>query len=97
VCDRRWAAAAVLLLVSFTPRLSAQESIPWHDPSPHKLQFVTVDQNVKLEVLDWGGVGRPIVLLAGSRNTAHVFDDFAPKPNPEYHVYGITRRGFGTA
>jgi non-heme chloroperoxidase len=48
-------------------------------------------------VLDWGGSGRPLVLLAGSGNTAHIFDDFAPKLSPEYHVYGITRRGYGTS
>jgi non-heme chloroperoxidase len=28
-------------------------------------------------------------------DTAHVFDDFAPKLTPSFHVYGITRRGFG--
>jgi len=50
-----------------------------------------------LEVLDWGGSGRPIVLLAGGGNTAHVFDDFAPRLTAHYHVYGITRRGFGAS
>jgi pimeloyl-ACP methyl ester carboxylesterase len=35
------------------------------------------------------------VLLAGGGDTAHVFDDFAPKLTPSFHVYGITRRGFG--
>jgi non-heme chloroperoxidase len=69
---------------------------PWHDLSRHQVQFVTVEDNVKLEVLDWG-VGRPIVLLAGSGNTAHVFDDFAEKLAGSYHVYGITRRGFGAS
>jgi non-heme chloroperoxidase len=28
-------------------------------------------------------------------NTAHIFDTFAPKFLPEYHVFGITRRGYG--
>jgi len=37
------------------------------------------------------------VLLAGLGNTAHVFDDFAPKLTGTYHVYGITRRGFGNS
>jgi non-heme chloroperoxidase len=69
----------------------------WHDPSPHTVHFITVDKDVKLEVLDWGGVGRPLVLLAGGGNTAHVFDDFAPKLTGSYHVYGITRRGFGAS
>jgi non-heme chloroperoxidase len=94
----RPSARTVLLLVAFfAPSLSAQQHVAWHDPSPHRVQFVTVDENVKLEVLDWGGSGRPLVLLAGLGNTAHVFDDFAPKLTPEYHVYGITRRGFGAS
>jgi non-heme chloroperoxidase len=95
--DRRCAGAFVLLLISFTPRLSAQEPVTWHDPSPHTVQFVTVEDNVKLEVLDWGGSGRPLVLLAGLGNTAHVFDEFAPKLTSRYHVYGITRRGYGAS
>jgi non-heme chloroperoxidase len=94
---RRMSAAALLLSAGFTGHLSAQDSLAWHDPSPHTVQFVTVDKDVKLEVLDWGGVGRPVVLLAGLGDTAHVFDDFAPKLAPEYHVYGITRRGYGAS
>ena len=58
---------------------------------------MTVDKDVKLEVLDWGGTGRPLILLAGLGNTAHVFDDFAPKLSSEFHVFGITRRGFGAS
>jgi non-heme chloroperoxidase len=69
----------------------------WHDPSPHSVQMVNVDKDVQLEVLDWGGTGRPVVLLTGLGNTAHVFDEFAPKLTGEYHVYGITRRGYGAS
>jgi non-heme chloroperoxidase len=73
-------------------------SAAWTDPSPHRTQFVQVTPNVKLEVLDWGGAGRPIVLLPGGGDTAHVFDDFAPKLAANgFHVYGITRRGFGAS
>lgn len=86
--------ALILLLARLTP---AQEAAGWRDPSPHSSQFVMVDKNVSLEVLDWGGSGRPIVLLAGLGITAHVFDDFAPKLAGTYHVYGITRRGFGAS
>ena len=69
----------------------------WRDPSPHTVRFVTVAPGVGLEVLDWGGTGRPVVLLAGLGNTAHVFDDFATKLTGDYHVYGVTRRGFGAS
>jgi pimeloyl-ACP methyl ester carboxylesterase len=59
------------------------------------VQFVDVGDGVKLEVLDWGGTGRPIILLAGSGNTAHIYEDFAPQLRDSGHVYGITRRGYG--
>jgi pimeloyl-ACP methyl ester carboxylesterase len=67
----------------------------WPVPPSHTVQFIPVDTNVKLEVLDWGGSGRPIVFLTGLGNNAHVFDLFAPQFTPRYHVYGITRRGYG--
>jgi non-heme chloroperoxidase len=67
------------------------------DPSPHKVRFVPVERNVKLEVLDWGGTGRPVVLLTGLGDNAHVYDHFAPKLTSRYRVYGITRRGFGAS
>jgi non-heme chloroperoxidase len=67
----------------------------WRFPSPHTVSFVTVDKDVKLEILDWGGSGPPMVFLAGAGNDAHIFDAFAPKFTASHHVYGITRRGFG--
>ncbi len=67
------------------------------DPTPHNIQFVEVEKGVKLEVVDWGGTGRPLILLAGLGNTAHIFDPFALKLTHSYHVYGVTRRGFGAS
>ena len=67
------------------------------DPSPHKLQFIAVEQNVHLEVLDWGGSGRPLILLPGLGGTAHFFDDLAPRLTAIAHVYAITRRGYGAS
>lgn len=67
------------------------------DSTPHSIQFITVEQGVRLEVLDWGGSGRPLVLLAGMGNNAHVFDQFASKLVGQYHAYGITRRGYGAS
>jgi len=93
---RRFRFAGVAALLPLILPLT-QCSMGWHDPSPHPVRFVTVDHAVPLEVLDWGGSGRPVVLLAGAGNTAHVFDDFAPKLTGEFHVFGITRRGFGAS
>lgn len=69
----------------------------WKDPSKHEVRFLDVDEGVRLEVLDWGGSGPPIVLLAGYGHSAHVYDDFAPKLTDVGRVVGITRRGFGAS
>ena len=86
-------ASLLLGLLAFPSAASAQQSAGWHDSSPHRTTLVTVDEGVQLEVLDWGGAGRAIVLLAGLGDTAHVYDDFAPMLAREHHVYGVTRRG----
>ena len=86
---------SAMLLVALGIPLHSQPPADWKDPSSHVTRFVTVSGNVRLEVLDWGGSGRPLILLAGGGDTAHVFDEFAPKLMADFHVYGITRRGFG--
>src|ERR1700723_2219745 len=80
--------------------LMACAAFAQNGPSPQgesalKTQFVEVQPDVKLEVLDWGGTGRNLVLLAGLGSTAHVFDSLGPNLAAHYHVFGITRRGFG--
>jgi pimeloyl-ACP methyl ester carboxylesterase len=67
------------------------------DTSAHKARFVTVQPGVKLEVLDWGGNGPPLIFLSGLGSTAHSFDGFAEKFTARHHVYAITRRGFGAS
>lgn len=59
--------------------------------------MISVEPGIKLEVVDWGGTGRPLILLSGLADDAHVVDTFAPKLIGKYHVYGITRRGFGAS
>ncbi len=56
--------------------------------------FVAVN-GVRLHYIDWGGSGEPILLLAGFRDNAHVFDDFAPRFTDRFRFPGLTRRGFG--
>ena len=67
------------------------------DSAPHHVQSVKVASDVELEVLDWGGRGRPLVLLPGLGDTAHVFDTFALELTSNYHVFGITPRGCGAS
>jgi pimeloyl-ACP methyl ester carboxylesterase len=85
--------AGILLFTSSV----AQAQTPASDASPHTVRTVATDDGVRLEVLDWGGTGRPLILLAGLGGTAHVFDTFAPGFTARHHVYGITRRGYGAS
>jgi non-heme chloroperoxidase len=94
---RSWAPLlAIAALAGAVPHPLPGEE-PWHDPSPHRVLFIQTAPDVTLEVLDWGGRGPAVVLLAGLGTTAHVYDDFAPKLASEFHVWGITRRGFGAS
>lgn len=86
-----------MLLSSICVAIGVIQAPAWVDRAAHRVQFVTVADGVALEVLDFGGSGRPIVLLAGLGNTAHVFDEFAPKLTMLGHVYAITRRGYGSS
>ena len=95
--EYRTVLAGIALLLNSAACLPGQTPSPAKDRSPHSVQFVSVDDGVRLEVLDWGGGGKAIVLLAGGGATAHVFDDFAPKLTARNHVYAITRRGFGAS
>jgi len=84
----------LLLAVCSTAAIGQSTSI---DTTQAGVHFVTVAPGVNLEVKDWGGTGRPVVLLAGLGGTLHGFDKFAPLLTSKYHVYGITRRGFGAS
>ncbi len=91
------------LLALFLPAAARAQTFPgaqpaaWVDASPHSELLVATEPHVRLEVLDWGGSGEALVFLAGLGNTAHSFDDFAPRLRNTFHVYGITRRGFGSS
>jgi non-heme chloroperoxidase len=83
-----------MLLAAAVP--AGQAVTPSRDPSPHQVRFVTVASSVKLEVLDWGGTGRPI-LFVGCYLSGHAYDDIAPKLTDRFHVYAVTRRGVGAS
>lgn len=86
---------AIPLLIGLS-LFGAQSGTTWRDPSPHQVRFVTVDSSVRLEVLDWGGTGRPLLFI-GCYLTGHVYDDIAPKLIDRFHVYAVTRRGVGAS
>jgi non-heme chloroperoxidase len=89
-----------VLATDWTPSgLCARAKLPvsWTDPSPHRVRFVPVGPGVRLEVLDWGGSGPPLLFLSGLQDVAHGFDDFAPEFTDRFHVLAITRRGYGAS
>lgn len=65
------------------------------DTTAHKTSFVTTSDGLKLEVLDYGGQGSPILLISGGGRTAHDFDAFAPRLTARHRVFAVTRRGLG--
>lgn len=91
----------VLLLIiaalQLTSPVLGRNSVPSTPATRAAVQFIPVDKNVKLEVLHWGGAGRPLILLTGLGGTAQDFNDFAGKLTARYHVFGITRRGSGAS
>lgn len=63
-----------------------------------KVTMVEVQPGVKIEALDWGGTGRPVLYLAGLGNTGRdVVYRIIPSLRTHYHVYSMTRRGFGNS
>lgn len=72
-------------------------AVAWKDPSPHLVRFIEAEPGVRLEVLDWGGSGDPILLLAGHGDSGHILDDFAPHLTDRFRVLALTRRGFGAS
>jgi non-heme chloroperoxidase len=67
----------------------------WKDASPHTAFYLSVAEDVTLEVLDWGGQGESLVLIHGLGATAHTWDDIAPDLARDHRVIAITRRGIG--
>ena len=68
-----------------------------HMLQPTRDLYIDVADGVKDEVLDWGGSGRPMVLLAGQGVTARGWRPIIPDLVTKYHVYSITRRGYGNS
>ena len=87
--------AALLACTSSGP--TQRNSLPWQDSSPHEVRFVSVAPGVRLELLDWGGSGPPLVFLSGLQDVAHGFDAFAPQFTNDHRVFAITRRGYGAS
>jgi len=86
---------SLLILCLVLPTACISQGAPAETNTSARQQFIAVAPGVRLEVLDWGGSGRNLVLLAGGGNTAHVYASLAPKLAKQFHVFEITRRGSG--
>ncbi|MFO1038259.1 MAG: alpha/beta hydrolase [Geminicoccaceae bacterium] len=87
-------AAAVLAVPTTGAWAADRKPAACEDHTPHKVRMVTVAPSVRLEVVDWGGKGKAMVLLAGGGDNAHVYDQFAFQFTDYFRVIGITRRGY---
>ena len=81
-----------LIIPVLSRNMLAQNS--WVDKSPHTKGVATAN-GINLHYLDWGGKGKILLFLAGVGNSAHVFDDIAPKFTDRFRVLALTRRGHG--
>ena len=50
---------------------------------------------ISLHYRDWGGVGRPIVLLHGLASSCHIWDLVAPDLAEDFSVIAVDQRGHG--
>jgi pimeloyl-ACP methyl ester carboxylesterase len=71
----------------------AEQSV-WLDAAGHRNGRVAVD-GTTIHYVDYGGTGPSLVFLAGLGNSAHVFDEFAPRFTNAFRVLALTRRGYG--
>jgi alpha/beta hydrolase family protein len=73
----------------------------WTDPAAKHVRLVTVPGDakgpVRLEILDWGGHGPALVLLAGLGENGHIYNDLAPRLTDRFRVIALTRRGHGAS
>ena len=91
-----WMGGGILAVAALLLGCWLKIKIPSYPPI--SIQFITVDKDVKVQVVDWGGSGRALVFIPGLSLTARAtFDEFAPKFTRDFHVYGITRRGIGSS
>jgi non-heme chloroperoxidase len=86
---------AVCLSLLLPVQPLTQTAPAWRDTSSHTARLVQVEPGSRVEVLDWGGSGRTLVLLTQLGQTAHLYDNWAPRLARTYRVIGVTRRGYG--
>ena len=69
-------------------------AVNYTDAAPHKSAFADVN-GIKINYLDWGGDGSPLVMIHGIGDDPHVFDDLAMLLRDQFHIVAYARRGHG--
>ena len=69
-------------------------SSEWTDRSPHRTGYVRVP-GARLQYLDWGGRGPPLILIHGYGDNPHAFDELAEPLRRHFRVLAYARRGHG--
>ena len=87
----------ILIAFMYIAVLTKANASEWQNTPVSKVSYVEMDDKIKLEVVDWGGKGTPLIFLAGLSLNAHTFDHFAPRFTHSYRVIGVTRVGHGSS
>jgi pimeloyl-ACP methyl ester carboxylesterase len=66
----------------------------WTDTSPHLSEDAEL-KDLRVNYLDWGGSGPPLVLVHGFGDNPHIFDELGPRLRERFHVMAFARRGHG--
>jgi len=85
----------VCVSLAFTAcRQEAVDRQPANGHASHEAKFVTVN-GVRLQYLDWGGVGDGLVFLHGLGDSPHAYDEIASAFANRFRVVAYARRGHG--
>jgi pimeloyl-ACP methyl ester carboxylesterase len=57
--------------------------------------YLTLPTSIRLHYLDWGGSGRPLVLLHGLASSCRIWDFTAPILAQHFHALALDQRGHG--
>jgi len=57
--------------------------------------YLTIPTSIRLHYLDWGGSGRPLVLLHGLASSSRIWDFTAPLLAGHFHTVALDQRGHG--
>lgn len=86
----RWLVAAFLSLCMCMPLVARA-----HVAGP--LEGFVAANGVRLQYLDWGGVGPTLILIHGLGDDPHVFEDLVPAFADRFRVIAYARRGSGSS